>query len=155
MMKQILSGVWVGAVALGASYAGMALQNNAAGREAAERKNPAMEQLKIRKLSVPFVSGGALQGYVVAQLAAVVRSRELKAQQLKPEPVIIDEAFRVLYANEAIDFRNPKVGDLNVIAKQIADGVNARLAAKLVDQLLIEEINYVPRADLRTGRGIA
>ena len=67
------------------------------------------------------------------------------------EAILLDEAFKVIYAGEAIDFRNIKKQDLAAMLKSIGDGVNKRFETPLVESVLIQELNYVSKAEARLG----
>ena len=149
MVKLVIVGLWMCAVVVTTSYAGLVWQRGRSTTQVEDK--PSVESLKLRKLTVPFIVAGAVHGYVIAQLTAVVRTMVLKGQPIKPETVIVDEAFQVIYANPSVDFRNPKKGDTSAIARQITDGVNKRIGAPLVNEILFEELNYVPRSEIRAG----
>jgi hypothetical protein len=50
-----------------------------------------------------------------------------------------------------IDFRNPAKQDLKALAKTIEDRVNTRLGGKYVQDVLIEELNFVSKDEAREG----
>ena len=151
MIRLVLVSLWMCGVVVTTSYAGMMWQRGRSSEAAKVEERPSVEQIKVRKITVPFISEGAVHGYVIAQLTAILRAKEHKSQQVKPEAIIVDEAFRVLYANESVDFRKPKAGDTSAIARQIAEGVNKRIGAQLVSEILLEELSYVPRSEIRAG----
>ena len=68
---------------------------------------------------------------------------------IKPDAILMDEAFKTIYAGETIDFRNIKKQDLPALLKAIGDNANQRLSAPMVQDVLIQELNYVPKAEAR------
>jgi hypothetical protein len=70
---------------------------------------------------------------------------------IRPEAILLDEAFKVIYAGEAIDFRNIKKQDLPAMLKSINEGVNKRFGSQIVESVLIQELNYISKAEARLG----
>jgi hypothetical protein len=50
-----------------------------------------------------------------------------------------------------IDFSRLKPQDLGALAKKIVEAANAKLAGEVVKDVLLNEINYVPRDEVRTN----
>ena len=102
---------------------------------------------KLQPLTVPILSNGQVQGYVLARLSLEVDEKNAKAAELPPDPFVLDEAFRYLYAEADIDFRKLGRPDLNRIRGEILKRSSARLKSDLVKDVLIEEFNFVPREE--------
>jgi hypothetical protein len=100
-------------------------------------------------ISVPVIADGAVQGYVVAQFVLAVDTKELKRLSVPPEPLFLDEAFKTIYAGETIDFRRFRKQDLPALGKRILAGANKRYGAHLIQEVLIQELNYVPKDEAR------
>jgi flagellar basal body-associated protein FliL len=151
MMKVILLGVWLCMVTLGAAYGVMTWQKQKTAAETAHASNaPAtLEQLQTKMLNVPIIRDGAVQGYVLAQFVFTVESSKLKELSTKPELIVVDEAFKLIYTGEAIDFRHLRRNDIGALSKLIQDNVNKRYGEKLVHEVLVQELNYLPRDQLR------
>jgi hypothetical protein len=154
MIKLVLSGLWVCAVTLLASYATLRWQMPsapAAAEPGAPKSHHALQAVKTRMISVPVIADGLLQGYVMAQFLFNVDDKVMKRLAVKPELYLLDEAFKAMYAAETIDFRQLKKQDLPAMCQRIADGVNARLGVRLVEDVLIQELNYIPKERARGG----
>lgn len=153
MIKPILIGVWITGVTLGAAYGAFMWQS---GQKPVEEKKEKflgkVEQVKTKQLSVPVISDGAIQGYVVAQFAFTVESETLKKMTVQPETLLLDEAFRILYNGDMLQFRTMTKGDLDKTAKQIAANVNKRFGREFVHDVLIQELNFVPKEQARGGQ---
>jgi len=102
-------------------------------------------------MSVPMVRGGEILGYVIIQLSFAADRGELQRLQLEPEPYLVDAAFRTVFSNTQIDFRRLRSSDLEAMTAGIADEANRRLGAKLVRTVLIQQLNFVKREDIRTN----
>lgn len=157
MIKIILCGVWVCAVTLLSSYGAVWWQMRsqpAAAHEPEKATAPSgLESVRTRMISVPIIADGNIQGYVMTQFVVTVDSQVSKRLSVKPDMVFLDEAFKVIYAGEAIDFRHLKKQDLPGLSKTIVENVNKRFGVKAVDDALIQELNYLPKERVRGGPG--
>jgi len=153
MIKPLLIGLWISGVTLGACYGAIVWQSSQSkSEEKKEKFFGKVEQVKTKALSVPIISDGAIQGYVVAQFAFTVESDVLKKLSVQPETLLLDEAFKILFNGDVLQFKTMKKGDLEKSAKQIADNVNRRFGKEFVHDVLIQELNFVPKEQARGGR---
>ncbi len=98
---------------------------------------------------MPIIGEGTVQGYMVAQFVFTVDATALKEMKINPEVYLLDEAFKTIYANEQINFQNMKKQDLPLLAKRLGDNVNKRLGAEIVQDVLIDQLAYIPKKDVR------
>lgn len=153
MLKLIFVALWACAISLGSSWAVIAWK---AGRvadagHAADKHGGGLEQVRTKMISVPIIAAGAIQGYVIAQFAFSIDAKLLKGLTIKPDAILMDEAFKTIYAGETIDFLNIKKQDLPALLKTVGENANRRLGAPMVQDVLIQELNYVPKAEVRMG----
>jgi flagellar basal body-associated protein FliL len=151
VIKTLLVGLWVCGVALGSTYFFMKMQADARNPDKAKDEVAAIEFIKTDMVSVPVIKSGKVQGYLVTQLSFAVNNIETAKLSFEPTPYLIDIAYRTLYENSAVDFSQLKTQDLGSLAKKIADAANAKLGAEVVKDVLMNEINYVPRDEVRTN----
>jgi len=153
VIKLIFVGLWACAITLGSSWAVIAWKSGKAADAAREPDKYAggLEQVRTKMISVPIIADGAIQGYVIVQLAFSIEAKQLKQMTIKPDAILMDEAFKTIYAGETIDFRNIKKQDLPALLKAIGDNANRRHGAPMVQDVLIQELNYVPKAEARLG----
>ena len=175
MIKLILSGFWVCLVTLLSTYGvitwhGVAATAaapapaahapapaaGAASKPKSEHETAAllagMESIKTKMISVPIVADNAVQGYVMAQFVATADSKEMKRFAIKPDIFLVDEAFKAIFAGGTIDFRSFKKQDLAALTKQIAANVNQRLGVRIVEDVLVHELSYIPKDQVRGGQ---
>lgn len=148
MIKPLLLAVWVSIVSLSANF-GVAYWKAQRAPGATEKAQQALEQRKTRIINVPILTAGSVQGYVVAQFAYTGEAAALKAATVSPEGVILDEAFRMIYAEEKIDFRKLQRADLDKIIATLKARVVERVPPELVKEVLIQEFNYVSKDEIR------
>ena len=149
MIRLIALGLWICAVTLASGFAAVSWKAGDLPKPDSGGLFGSVVTLKTRMISVPLIVEGAVQGYVVIQLAFAVDSNMLKRLSIKPELIVVDETIRMIYAGEEINFRSMMHQNLSSLANKIAENVNARFGMKLVDNVFIEELNYVPKAEVR------
>jgi hypothetical protein len=149
MIRLFLTGAWVCVITLAAAY-GIS-QWVASGGKLITRKDylEGLEYEKTRVINVPIVADGAIQGYVSAQFVFTVDAKTVRQLSVPPDPFVVDEAFRRIYSEERIDFKNVKKQELASLLKAIKQDVNTRMQANIVQDVLIEEFNYISKDDLR------
>jgi hypothetical protein len=153
VIKLIFIALWACAVTLGSSWAVVSWKATKAAHAAAEPDKFAggLEHVRTKMISVPIISAGAIQGYVVAQFAFNVDAKLLKRMSIRPEAILLDEAFKTIYASESIDFSNLQKQDLPALLGSVGANVNKRFGMPVVDDVLVQELNYVPKAEARMG----
>lgn len=149
MIKMVAVGLWVCAVTLASALAAVSWKAGAVPAPEGGRLFDGVATVKTRMISVPVIADGAVQGYVVTQLAFAVNSNVLSRLSIKPDLVLVDEAIRAIYAGGDIDFRNLRRQDLPALTGALAANTNARFGVDLVEEVLIEELNYVPKDEVR------
>ena len=152
MIKLVLSGLWVCLVTLASTYAAVSWHTARAPEPETQKLFGGLESVRTRMISVPVVADGVVHGYVMAQFVFTVDANVMKRLSVKPDVFLLDEAFKTIYGGERIDFRQAKKQDLPGLSKQIADNVNKRLGVALIDDVLIQELNYITKDHVRDGR---
>lgn len=148
MIKLLLLTIWVSVLSLSANYA-VAYWKAHRATTSETKAAHALEQRKTRIINVPILADGRVQGYVVAQFAYTGEAAALKATTVSPDGIILDEAFRLLYAEEKTDFRKLQRADLNRIVETLKARVVERVPPELVKEILVQEFNYVAKDDIR------
>jgi hypothetical protein len=158
MVRLIISGLWVCLVTLASIYGTVWWQTATRSApvvvmaDAGDPQQTAIEPLKTRMISVPVVGDGAIHGYVMAQFIFNVNAAIAKRLPVKADMLLLDEAFKTIYAGDVVDFRHFKKQDLADLSKGIAENANKRLGVHLVEDVLIQELNYIAKDQVRGGR---
>jgi hypothetical protein len=63
----------------------------------------------------------------------------------------VDEAFKAIYSDDALDFRKMKKQDLAGLVKRIVEGSNQRLGIHVVQDAFVQELSYVSKDGVRSG----
>ena len=149
MAKLVLVGIWACLMTLASSYAATYWKGLHGKAANAEQAAQSLEYKKTREFTVPKVSDGAIQGYIIVQLSYSVDPVVQKSVSAPPEVFLLDEAFRYVYNDDSIDFSNLKKYDLQKLTKTLIENVNARLNCALVKDVLISEFNYMSKTDVK------
>jgi flagellar basal body-associated protein FliL len=154
VIKMLVVGVWASVVALASSYAAATFGLTSVAPEPArvEAQGPVVNGLEYRKppaLTVPMISDGRLRGYVVAKIVFTASAEALRGFPIDPQPFVMDEAFRRIYTEGKVEFDKMSKYNLEDITKAIKTNVNARLGSELIQDVLLDEINYVDKDSLK------
>ena len=155
MIKLVACGVWVCLVTLASSYVMASWKTPPAADAPKEQYFGGLEYVKTKMISVPVIANGVIQGYVTAQFAFNVDAKTLSQLSIKPDVLLLDAAFKTIYAGEVADFRHPAKQDLSVLTKAIGESVNKRYGKRFVENVLIQELYYIPKDQVRSGLRIA
>jgi hypothetical protein len=150
MMMRLLAGVWICVVALGTSYGVTKWKLGEVAAQADVKPiKKAGELRKLKSITVPLVTNGQVQGYLVAQLAYMIDADAAKNFDSQPDAFVADEAFRLLYADEKLDYKNLERFDIPRFAAGVKANANARLKADVVVDILVQEFNYIGVEEVR------
>jgi hypothetical protein len=149
MIKMLVAGVWMSIAMLISGYGTakfISAQNQTNNQE--ETAYVGLDYETLKPVNVPILFEGALQGYVVAELVFTADGDTLRKLPVPPHPFLVDEAFRALYADETLDFRNLERYDLDGLTEHLKTVTNKRIGQKVVQDVLVEEFNYFDKADV-------
>lgn len=148
MMKYLLGGLWASLVSLAAAFGVLQWQKGSAPAAVPEAEAK-VEEFRTKAINVPIIGAGTIQGYMVAQFVFTVDAAALQKMRVNPEVYVLDEAFKTIYAGEQVNFQNMKKQDLPLLAKKLGENVNKRLGTKIVQDVLIDQLSYIPKKDMR------
>ncbi len=75
----------------------------------------------------------------------------MKKLSVKADTVVLDEAFKAIYSEDTLDFRKLAQQDLPGLAKRIVEGSNKRFGASIIEDIFVQEFNYVTKDGIRAG----
>lgn len=148
MIKLLATGLWASVVTLGAVFGVLEWQKNARTGDGGQAEVK-IEEYRTKAINVPIIGNGDIQGYMVAQFVFTVDALAMRKLAIDPEIYVLDEAFKTIYAGEQINFQNMKKQDLPALAKALADNVNGRLGLPIVQEVLIDQLSYIPKREMR------
>lgn len=142
MRNLLLAGAWVGAVTIASVYA-----SSTGSFLSLLSREPALQGMvyvKTRPINVPRISDGRIEGYVIAQFVFTMDAKARRNLSVPMEVFVVDEAFRAIYDDEAIQFADLRKTDLEALTSALTARVNARLEADFLKETLIEQFDYIP-----------
>jgi flagellar basal body-associated protein FliL len=139
--------VWIVSVTLAAAYFGHTMQNSGPSTPRAEEARKASTTVTLKAVTVPVIAGGALQGYVLTNIAISAKTDLLKNLPQPPDLLLSDEVFKTLYAEEQVDFKHIEKTDLARLSQKIRDNINSRAGAVVAEDVFIEELHYMSKQD--------
>lgn len=151
MLKLVAVGIWVILVTAGATYGSVYLANSSAGVSTTEEADLGVEELKSEMTSIPVMRDGDVVGYLILQLSFAADRRLLAERKLDPLPFMMDAAFRIIFTNSDVDFRRLRSKDLEELTTAIAAEANKRIGGELVRHVLLQQLNFVKKEDIRTN----
>jgi hypothetical protein len=104
---------------------------------------------KLRPVTIPIISDGVVQGYVIVHAGFVADEKLTKALSVKPETYLHDEVFRTFYAADRLDLNKLSRQNLTALIGEIRDSTNRRLGASVVADVLVHDINYILKDEAR------
>ena len=115
-----------------------------------------LDVVKMDVISVPVLKDNAVHGYFLARLVYTAETKRLNQMVMPPEAIIFDEVYTHLFANPQIDFTRKETLDLNAFRAGIRDSVNQRVGEPLIKDVLIEQMDFLSKADIRDSmmRGV-
>jgi hypothetical protein len=149
MIRVVLAGLWACILTAGTSYAVAYWKENGSTLASKEEYLDGLQYQKTRALSIPMVENGSVQGYIVARFVYTVEARTMHQLTVPPEPFVVDEVFRRIYADERLDFRKLARYDLTVLTTAVKQRVNERMQADVIQDVLVEDFNYVSKEEFQ------
>lgn len=151
MLKLVAIGVWVIVVTAGATFGSVYLATSDSQVTSSDEPELGVEELKSEMTSVPIIRDGDITGYLILQLSFAADRRLLTERKLDPLPFLMDATFRVIFARTDVDFHRLRSKDLEEVTSDIVVEANARLGMGLVRQVLLQQVNFVRKSDIRTN----
>ena len=151
MLKLVLLGVWVIIVTAASTFGSVYMRPSGEIGENSSPEDEGVEEIRTEMTSVPMIRGGDVVGYIIVQLSFETDRRVLAEKKLEPGPYLNDAVFRVLFSSTDIDFQRLRAKDLDHLTLAIATEANKRIGAELVRHVLIQQLNFVRKEDIRTN----
>lgn len=151
MIKLVLTGAWVCLVTLASVYVSIQV--------ATKKEEPppppgllgGYETIRGEITSIPVISDGAVQGYFLTRLSYTVDKVKAQLLAIPPAQLVNDVLYSQLVGNQVIDFPSMKHFDLEKFRGEIKAALNARIGEELFHDVIIEQIDYLSKDDIRSN----
>lgn len=149
MIKFIAATIWICIATIGAVFYSF---QAAGARGEAEPPKPmlgGLDYIKTEIISVPLVRNSTVEGYLLTKLVYTVDPAQIAKLSIPADALITDQVYSYLYTNPQIDFANKASLDINAFRDKIRDAINARVGEKMVHEVLVEQIDFLTKDDIR------
>lgn len=153
MVKVLLIGLWVCAVALGASYGAAYWAAGAAHAKAQDPYPPGLDYRRLPPVTIPMIVDGQIKGYVLAKMVFTADAATLKRLPVDPAIFVTHSVFNEIYVNGRIEFGKIAKYDLAGMMSRIKGAANAYIGGDVVQEVLVDSINYIDKTDMRAAAG--
>lgn len=148
MIKFVAAAFWLCAVVIGAMA--YSFSNST---PSAQTQKPAffggLDYERTGVISVPLINEGKVDGYFLSRLVYTVEPKVSHDLSVPAAALLVDAVYSYLYGNPLIDFTKVKKLDLDKFRDGIRDAINKRVGRKLVHDVLVEQIEYLSKQDIR------
>ncbi|PZO81821.1 MAG: hypothetical protein DI629_02960 [Mesorhizobium amorphae] len=152
MIKFVAAGLWLCIVSLGAAYFATHQSTEAEAKAAAEPAPPllgGLDYVKSDVISVPVLREGTVVGYLLTRLVFTIEPQKLQKLSVPADAILADEVYTYIFGHPQLDFSSPRDVDLDVFRAGIRDSVNKRVGDTLMHDVLIEQIDFLSKNDIR------
>jgi flagellar basal body-associated protein FliL len=151
MVKLLLTGLWVCIVTLGAVYFSVQMSAAPAPVDEEARKKELLELVRGESITIPVISEGAISGYFLSRVSFMMDKEKIKGVKLPMTELTTDELFTLLIGNKMVDLSKPGAFELEKFRSTIKDDLNRRLGDGLVAEVLVEQLDYLSKEDIRNN----
>lgn len=150
MLKLILTGIWVCIVTLGAVWFSIS-RATAPVEDASAGKKIETEVLKGESLTIPMIADGGVQGYFLGRVSLIVDKAKASQIKMPVTEVMTDELYTLLVGSAMIDLTKRTPFDLPAFKAKIKDDLNARFGGDMISDVLVEQLDYLTKEDIRVN----
>lgn len=151
MVKLLLTGLWVCIVTLGAVYFSVQMSAAPAPVDEEARRKELLELVRGESITIPVISEGAISGYFLSRVSFMMDKEKIKGVKLPMTELTTDELFTLLIGNKMVDLSKPGAFELEKFRSTIKDDLNKRLGDGLVAEVLVEQLDYLSKEDIRNN----
>lgn len=151
MNQALIVGIWACLVTLAGAYGGVYWRQQSASAATAGVHEEKLEGRKVKPITVPIIADGVLKGYISAEFTLMTPKSDPHGghgASLDPEGYVMDEAFRLIYADNKVDFSDMQQSDIANLTSRITANVNKRLGSEIIKETLVKNFAFIPREEL-------
>lgn len=151
MIKLLATGVWICAVALASVYFSVQTANKNENAEPVPAMFGGLDSVRGEVTSIPVISGGAVKGYFITRLSYTIDPSKADALTVPIPDLVTDALYTALVGEQLIDFPNMTRFDLDGFKTHIRDTINERLGEKVFHDVIVEQIDFLSKEDIRSN----
>ncbi|MCX8996135.1 hypothetical protein NOF55_17065 [Rhizobiaceae bacterium BDR2-2] len=147
MLKLLLTGIWVCLVTLGAVWFSIGQATAPVQGDTGPRIDT--ELLRGETTTIPLIADGSVQGYFLSRVSLIVDKAKIGETKLPMKELVTDSLFTLLVGNPVVDVAHVERFDLAAFKSRIKDGLNDRFGDGIVSDVLVEQLDYLSKDDIR------
>lgn len=151
MIKLLLTGIWVCVVTLGGVFAAVQMNKPAPHVDEEAKKKEMQELVRGEPITIPVISNGAITGYFLSRVSFMMDKKKIKDVKLPMMELTTDQLYTLLIGNRMVDLSKPGAFELEKFRSSIKDGMNKKLGDGLVQEVLVEQLDYLSKEDIRNN----
>lgn len=151
MVKLLFAGIWVCVVALGAVYFSVQMATAPAVVDEEAARQAALEVVPGESITIPLIADGKVKGYFLSKISFMVDKEKAKGLHLPMTELMTDELFTLLVGNKMVDIANFAAFDVATFRDTIKTDMNAKLGEGMINEVLIEQLDYLSKDDVRAN----
>lgn len=94
-----------------------------------------------------------MNGYFLSRISLRVDKTKMAKIELPATQLMTDELFTLLAGSSMVNIANISTFDPEAFKQRIREGLNKRLDDEVVEDVLIEQLDYLSKADIREQNG--
>lgn len=149
MIKFIMAALWICAATVGAVFYSFQAAGARGEGEAPKPMLGGLDYVSSDIISVPLIRDSSVKGYFLTKLVYTVEPAEMAKLSVPATALMTDQVYSYLYANPQIDFTKTSTIDLDAFRKNIRDSINARVGANIVQDVLVDQMNFLTKDEIR------
>jgi hypothetical protein len=149
MIKFIAAALWICAATVGAVFYSYQAAGARGEGEAPKPMLGGLDYVDTDIISVPLIRDSAIKGYFLTKLVYTVEPAEMAKLSVPASALMTDQVYSYLYSNPQIDFSKAESIDIDAFRKNIRDSINARVGAEIVHEVLIDQVNFLSKDEIR------
>ena len=151
MVKLLLTGLWVCIVTLGAVYFSVQMSAAPAPVDEEARRKELLQLVRGESITIPMIADGAITGYFLSRVSFMMDKEKIKNTKLPITELTTDQLFTLLIGNQMVDLSKPGAFNLEKFRTSIKDNFNKKLGEGLVAEVLVEQLDYLSKEDIRNN----
>jgi hypothetical protein len=153
MVKLLIAGVWVCLVTLGAVYFSVQIATAPAGPSEEETRRAQLQLVRGESITVPIIANGAVEGYFLGRVSFRMDKEKMVGVELPMTELMTDELFTLLVGSKMVDLGNTAAFDLEGFRAKVKEDMNTRLGDAMIEEVLVEQLDYMSKEDIRAANG--
>lgn len=152
MIRFVVAALWLCGVTIGALFFSFKAAGDKPQAAEAAPFLGGLDYVKTDVLSVPLFKDGQIHGYFLSRLVYTVDPEKAKTLTLPLDTLLTDHVYSYVFSSPEVDFTKTGTLDIDAFRSGLRESVNARIGEPLLHDVLIEQIDYLSKAEIRDNQ---